>query len=39
MALLFALRVGREEKMMLEEFGKDYQAYMAATKRLIPGVW
>jgi len=25
--------------MMLEEFGKDYEAYMARTKRLVPGVW
>jgi protein-S-isoprenylcysteine O-methyltransferase Ste14 len=39
MILLFALRVGPEERMMLEEFGKDYEAYMATTKRLIPGVW
>jgi protein-S-isoprenylcysteine O-methyltransferase Ste14 len=39
MALLFALRVGPEERMMLEEFGKDYGAYMASTKRLVPGVW
>jgi protein-S-isoprenylcysteine O-methyltransferase Ste14 len=37
--LLFTLRVGREEQMMLEEFGKDYEAYMAQTKRLIPGLW
>jgi protein-S-isoprenylcysteine O-methyltransferase Ste14 len=39
MVLLFALRVGPEERMMLEEFGKDYEAYMATTRRLIPGVW
>jgi protein-S-isoprenylcysteine O-methyltransferase Ste14 len=39
MLLLFALRVGREERMMLEEFGKEYQAYMATTKRLVPFVW
>ena len=39
MVLLFALRVGPEERMMLEEFGKDYKAYMATTKRLVPGVW
>jgi protein-S-isoprenylcysteine O-methyltransferase Ste14 len=39
MILLFALRLGPEERMMLEEFGKDYRAYMATTKRLIPGVW
>jgi protein-S-isoprenylcysteine O-methyltransferase Ste14 len=38
-ALLFALRVGPEERMMVEEFGKNYEAYMARTKRLIPGVW
>ena len=37
--LLFALRVGPEERMMREEFGADYEAYSARTKRLIPGVW
>ena len=37
--LLFALRVGPEERMMREEFGPDYEAYMARTKRLVPGVW
>jgi protein-S-isoprenylcysteine O-methyltransferase Ste14 len=39
MALLVALRIGPEERMMLEEFGKDYQAYIAVTKRLVPGLW
>jgi protein-S-isoprenylcysteine O-methyltransferase Ste14 len=39
MAILFAFRLGPEERMMLEEFGKDYEAYMARTKRLVPGVW
>ena len=39
MALLVALRIGPEERMMLEEFGKDYREYMALTKRLVPGVW
>ncbi|MGH9867672.1 MAG: protein-S-isoprenylcysteine O-methyltransferase [Candidatus Polarisedimenticolia bacterium] len=39
MGLLFGFRVGPEERMMHEEFGKDYDAYMAATKRLLPGVW
>jgi protein-S-isoprenylcysteine O-methyltransferase Ste14 len=39
MALLFALRFTREERMMLEEFGSDYDAYMRHTKRLVPGVW
>ena len=36
---LFALRLAREERMMLEEFGNDYHAYMRRTKRLVPGVW
>jgi protein-S-isoprenylcysteine O-methyltransferase Ste14 len=39
MALLVGLRIRPEEWMMLEEFGKDYQEYMAVTKRLVPGVW
>jgi protein-S-isoprenylcysteine O-methyltransferase Ste14 len=39
MALLFAFRLGPEERMMLEEFGKDYEAYMGRTKRLVPGIW
>jgi protein-S-isoprenylcysteine O-methyltransferase Ste14 len=39
MVLLFALRVGPEERMMLEQFGKDYEAYRVTTRRLIPGVW
>jgi len=39
MILLFALRVNAEERMLLEEFGKDYEAYMARTRCLIPGVW
>ena len=38
-ALLVAFRLGPEERMMLTEFGKEYEAYMATTKRLIPGVW
>jgi len=39
MSLLVALRLGPEERMMLEEFGKDYEAYRARTKRLVPGIW
>ena len=39
MALLVALRVGPEERMMLEEFGKAYEDHMARTKRLVPGIW
>jgi protein-S-isoprenylcysteine O-methyltransferase Ste14 len=37
--LLFALRVGPEEHLMREEFGAEYDAYAARTKRLVPGVW
>ncbi len=39
MAVLFVLRVGAEERMMLEHFGKEYEAYKARTKRLLPGIW
>ena len=39
LGLLFALRVGPEERMMREEFGADYEAYMARTKRLLPRIW
>lgn len=38
-ALVCAFRVGPEERMMLEELGTAYDAYMARSKRLIPGVW
>ena len=37
--VLFALRVHAEERMMREEFGIEYDAYSARTKRLVPGVW
>ncbi len=36
---LFFARVGHEERMMLETFGEEYRAYMARTKRIIPGVY
>lgn len=39
MALLVAFRLGPEERMMLEVFGKDYEAYLERTKRLVPGIW
>jgi protein-S-isoprenylcysteine O-methyltransferase Ste14 len=32
-------RVIPEERMMLEQFGSDYAAYMRKTKRLVPGFW
>jgi protein-S-isoprenylcysteine O-methyltransferase Ste14 len=37
--ILFALRVGPEERMMRDTFGKAYEDYMSQTKRLVPGVW
>jgi protein-S-isoprenylcysteine O-methyltransferase Ste14 len=38
-AILCALRIGAEERMMTKEFGDEYAAYSARTTRLIPGVW
>ena len=38
-AILFALRVGAEERMMVEAFGDEYATYSAETKRLVPGIW
>ena len=37
--ILYFLRVSQEEQLMLDTFGDDYRAYMARTKRLIPGVY
>jgi protein-S-isoprenylcysteine O-methyltransferase Ste14 len=37
--VLLALRVGAEEKMMAQQFGAEYAAYSARTKRLVPGIW
>jgi len=37
--VLFGLRVGAEERMMARQFGNEYAAYTARTKRLIPGIW
>lgn len=34
--ILFFLRVDKEERMMLDIFGAEYQAYMDRTKRIIP---
>lgn len=33
---LYAIRVPREEQMMLEHFGEDYRAYVQRTGRLLP---
>ncbi len=38
-AVLVALRLPSEERMMREEFGAEYEAYATRTKRLLPGVW
>ena len=38
-AILFALRIRAEERMMIDRFGAEYAAYSARTNRLIPGVW
>jgi protein-S-isoprenylcysteine O-methyltransferase Ste14 len=37
--VMFAARLGPEERMMLDRFGGEYARYMAATKRLVPWVW
>jgi protein-S-isoprenylcysteine O-methyltransferase Ste14 len=37
--ILFAGRVAREERMMVERFGDDYRAYMGRTCRIIPGIY
>ena len=37
--LMFASRLGREERMMVEKFGAEYERYRQRTKRLVPGVW
>lgn len=36
--ILYGFRQSREEKMMLDAFGDEYRAYMAATKRIIPWI-
>jgi protein-S-isoprenylcysteine O-methyltransferase Ste14 len=37
--LMFALRLGPEERMMEDRFGEAYREYRTATKRLVPRVW
>jgi protein-S-isoprenylcysteine O-methyltransferase Ste14 len=36
---LFFLRVGREEKLMIDTFGEQYRRYMQRTKRVLPWVY
>ncbi len=37
-ALLYALRVGKEEAMLRKHFGQRYDAYCARTPRVVPGL-
>jgi protein-S-isoprenylcysteine O-methyltransferase Ste14 len=37
--ILFAFRIGAEERMMLETFGEEYAGDMTKTKLLVPGIW
>ena len=34
--ILYFVRIGNEERMMLEQFGDQYQEYIQKTKRLLP---
>jgi len=38
-ATLFFLRVGREERLMIDTFGDQYRRYMQRTKRVLPWVY
>lgn len=40
-SMIFGLtrRMATEEKFLLEHFGDEYRAYMARTKRLLPGIY
>lgn len=35
--MLYLIRVGHEERMMLDRFGMEYETYMKHTGRLVPG--
>lgn len=36
---LYVIRIAEEEKMMVEEFGQQYEDYMKRTRRIIPGIY
>jgi len=38
-ATLFFLRVGHEEKLMIDTFGDQYTSYIQRTKRVLPGIY
>ncbi|MFL5892129.1 MAG: methyltransferase family protein [Solirubrobacterales bacterium] len=37
--IAFSVRLLTEEQVLARELGAPYRAYMASTKRLIPGIW
>jgi protein-S-isoprenylcysteine O-methyltransferase Ste14 len=37
--ILFFMRVGHEERLMIDTFGRDYEDYMRRTKRIVPWVY
>jgi len=37
--ILYAFRVGREERLMTETFGDEYRSYVSRTARLIPYIY
>lgn len=39
LALAFIRRIHREETVLKEAFGKEYESYCTEVKRVIPGVW
>lgn len=39
MLAMIAFRLDREERLMIETFGVEYEAYRGRTKRLVPGMW
>jgi protein-S-isoprenylcysteine O-methyltransferase Ste14 len=39
LVVLLVLRLRSEEKMMVQQFGDEYAAYTARTKRFVPRVW
>jgi protein-S-isoprenylcysteine O-methyltransferase Ste14 len=39
MILFVVFRLGPEERMLLNEFGDEYEVYLNGSNRLIPGIW
>jgi protein-S-isoprenylcysteine O-methyltransferase Ste14 len=38
-AILYFIRVPKEEQMMIDEFGEEYRKYMKETGRIFPKIW